>query len=33
MSEMIEEYGATIAIALFGMSIVFGLIAVIMKIA
>ena len=28
MSEIIEEYGATIAIALFGLAILLGMIAV-----
>jgi len=33
MSEIIEEYGATIAIAILGLLILFGLIAVLLKIA
>lgn len=33
MPEIIEEYGATIAIAIFGLLVMFGLIAVIIKIA
>ncbi len=33
MSEIIEEYGATIAIAVFGLLILLGLVTVIIKIA
>ncbi len=33
MSELIEEYGATIAVAIFGLLVMLGLIAVIIKIA
>lgn len=33
MQEIIEEYGATIAIALFGLLIILGLITVLVKIA
>lgn len=33
MSEIIEEYGATIAITILGLLILFGLIAVLLKIA
>lgn len=33
MSEVMEEYGATIAIAIFGLLIMLGLIAVLVKIA
>lgn len=33
MSEIIEEYGTTIAIALFGLAILLGMIAVLFKVA
>lgn len=33
MSEIIEEYGATIAIALLGLAILLGMIAVLFKVA
>lgn len=33
MSEIIEEYGSTIAISLFGLILLFGFIAVLIKIA
>lgn len=33
MSEIIEEYGATIAIVLFGLAILLGMIAVLFKVA
>lgn len=33
MQEIIEEYGATITIALFGLLIILGLITVLVKIA
>lgn len=33
MSEIIEEYGATIAITLFGLAILLGMIAVLFKVA
>ncbi len=33
MQEIIEEYGATIAIALFALAILLGMIAVLFKVA